>query len=124
MGANSHQDSENPGKLLFRLFTSLMGWEAIEVIGKLLRIAHRILQANISEGMYEVLEYEGRLELIDQERRARQPFFTNARRCGLSRTTLLRIKTRHGGMGKYSSITAAPQVLRLTATRKVIPGEY
>jgi hypothetical protein len=67
MGSDSHQDNENPGKALFHLFARLMGWEAIEAIGQVLRIVHRIIQANVSEGMYEVLEYEGQLELVDGE---------------------------------------------------------
>jgi hypothetical protein len=50
---------------LIRVVIAFLGSDVIDLIGVLWRLARRVLALKAHEGMYEVLEYEARLELFD-----------------------------------------------------------
>lgn len=52
---------------ILRLLVPLLGSDLLEVLSFLLRLAARVLSLKAHEGMYEVLEYETRLELLDEK---------------------------------------------------------
>ncbi len=55
---------QSSGRLV-RVIVALLGSDFIDVLGVLWRLGRRILSLKTHEGMYEVLEYESRLELLD-----------------------------------------------------------
>ncbi len=52
--------------MILRLLIPLLSSDLVEVLSFLLRLAGRVLAVKVHEGMYEVLEYETRLELLDE----------------------------------------------------------
>lgn len=57
-----HHQRSSP---LLRLLVPLLGSDLIDILGALLRLGKRILILKTHEGMYEVLDYEVQLELLD-----------------------------------------------------------
>jgi hypothetical protein len=54
-----------PSGRLLRVVMALLGSDVIDLMGVLWRLGRRILSLKAHEGMYEVLDYEARLELCD-----------------------------------------------------------
>jgi hypothetical protein len=61
----SEQASYQPPSRLLRVIIAFLGSDAIDILGMLWRLGRRTLSMKAHEGMYEVLEYETRLELLD-----------------------------------------------------------
>src|SRR5262245_17055675 len=61
---NSESSYQPPSRLL-RVIIAFLGSDVIEVLVVLWRLGRRVLSMKAHEGMYEVLEYEARLELLD-----------------------------------------------------------
>jgi hypothetical protein len=57
---------QSSGRLV-RIIVALLGSDVIDLIGALWRLGRRVLSLKTHEGMYEVLEYETRLELLDSK---------------------------------------------------------
>jgi len=57
----------HPASKLLRLIVPLLGSDAIEILIWLWRLGRRILSLKVHEGMYEVLDYEAQLELLDSK---------------------------------------------------------
>lgn len=62
--------SDDPTSGLFiRLVMSLLGLPWPEIVGKLWKVSRKIMRGLSNEGMYEVLDYETTLELLDSKGR-------------------------------------------------------
>ena len=62
---SSPESSYQPPSRLLRVILAFLGSDVIDILGVLWRLGRRILSMKAHEGMYEVLEYETRLELLD-----------------------------------------------------------
>ncbi len=54
-----------PASRVVQVVVALLGSDALNVIGRLWRLGRRVLSLKTHEGMYQVLEYEVELELLD-----------------------------------------------------------
>lgn len=54
-----------PASRIASVIVALLGSNAIEALGTALRLARRVLSLKTHEGMYEVLEYDVQLEILD-----------------------------------------------------------
>jgi hypothetical protein len=64
----THTDGEQRrGSALLRLLVPLLGSDLVEILSFLLRLTRRVVALKAHEGMYEVLDYETQLELLDSK---------------------------------------------------------
>lgn len=71
MASTLRQDNVSPYlKTILQVFMALLNSDFIELIGSVWRLGRRILSAKAHEGMFEVLEHEVTLELLDTKGKA------------------------------------------------------
>src|SRR3954471_8735822 len=56
-----------PASRIVRVIVALLGSDVIDAFGVLWRLGRRILSLKTHEGMYQVLEYEVQLEILDSK---------------------------------------------------------
>lgn len=54
-----------PASRIVRVIVALLGSNAVDALGMVLRLARRMFSLKVHEGMYEVLEYDVQLEILD-----------------------------------------------------------
>jgi len=64
-GMTSDEPRDHPASKILRIVVPLLGSDVLEVVSLLWRLTKRILSLKVHEGLYEVLDYETRLELLD-----------------------------------------------------------
>ena len=92
-------NSQKRSKGLLRILVPLIGSDLIEILAFVLRLAKHTVKFNGHEGMYDVLDYQAQLELVDTE--GKQAIFHKRQKVRFLQDNIIAFQDKAWGDGDF-----------------------